>query len=63
MSDNDPIKGLTSMVKIFKKTLKIIKTFSRKIALCNKNLAKIPLSLNATWHFKPHSIMYGNLEL
>jgi hypothetical protein len=23
----------------------------------NKNLAKLPLSLDATWHLKPHSII------
>jgi hypothetical protein len=48
MNDKDPIEGFTLMVKIFKKNINFFKKLAKKIALCNKNLVKIPLSLGAT---------------
>lgn len=37
---------------------------SRKIALNSRNLTKFPLSLDSTWHLKPHSIaVSGELKL
>jgi hypothetical protein len=63
LSDSDPTEGLALMAKIRKKTVKTVK-ISRETALRSKNLAKIPLSLDATWHLKPHSItVSGDLEL
>jgi hypothetical protein len=60
MRDNDPTEGLALMVKRFKKTVKTVK----KTALCTQNLAKISLSLDATWPLKPRSItVSGDLEL
>jgi hypothetical protein len=63
LTDSDPTEGLALMAKILKKIVRTVKT-SRKTALRSKNLAKLPLSLDATWHLKAHSITAsGDLEL
>jgi len=53
------MEDLALMAKIF---VQFVKN-KRKTVINSKNLAKLPLSLDATWNLKPPTAMSDELEL
>jgi predicted metal-dependent hydrolase len=53
MSGDDTTKDLTLMATKFEKPVNTMQNRQKQTILNNKNLTKMTLSSNATWHLKP----------